>query len=1362
MSNLKLLMASGQKGSGNSAPTDANFNYVSALIHGNGSNTAANNTSVATSVSVLSRNGTTEGTFTPYGSNWSNQFDGSTGYLTAPTGSSLAFGTNDFTVECWVFLLTAQTTPMFIIDSRTSAQTTSWYFGTALNSATGLSWGNNAGNITSDPSSTDIPVGTWTHVAYSRHGTTGKLFVNGSVVSTVTDSTNYVAGITTTIGARYSVANFWNGFISNLRVVNGTALYTAAFTPSTSPLTAVTNTVLLTCQSNAILDKSSNSYSVTANGTVKAQRFNPFGDNGTSYGISTYGGSAWFDGSSGYLTAPSSTNYQFTGDFTIEAWIYPTSSSSVSFVSYWDFGVASSCAFLFGNSGNFLSLSYGIGSSNSGVTGTTAKMSFNAWNHIAVTRQGSTIRLFVNGIQDATTATASGSFNNSPQPLFIGADNNNSSFTAQKYFSGYMSDVRIVNGTALYTGNFTVNTAPLSSVTNTTLLYNAQSGGSIGIYDNAMQQDIQTIGTAQISNAQAKFSSSSMYFNGTLTNSVYPSLRTPGSALQLNSSNFTVEAWIYPTASSQSGQILGIQKNGVNTDWLFYLNAGKLGFHWNNSSDFTSSTSPTVNAWSHVAATRSGSTLYLFVNGTLAGSTTLTGSIGVGTGDNFTIGADSLSTGLPFTGYITEARITIGVARYTATFTAPTSAFPNSISSDPYFNYVALLIHGTGQNAYNNSVAVATMPQSSLSLTRAGTLTEGSFTPYGSNWSDFLSSTSTSSYLTYGASTSAGPANQTFTMEAWVMFDSLPTTTGSNGEFVIWQKGRTGTSNFELAWGVQNTGSGYQILCQVSGNGTTVASANSSNISLTAGTWNHFAITQVGGSGTTNFWFNGQSASSMSHGIANMFVGTGLAAIGNNSTGTNPTWQGYISNIRVVFGSQVYTSTFTPSSAPLTAITGTNVLTCQSSTYIDNSPNAWAITANGPMIKTRFNPFGDNATPYSTTTYGGSCWFAGSGSNLSYASSAQFGFGTGAFTIEAWVYVNAFCPNNGAIVDLRASVSSTALSVSIDSTGHLYYYDGPNNTTYSDTTALSLNTWYHVALTRDAFGIWRLFKNGSQVQTSTAADNVGSSQPLLIGQSINGTSTYFNGYISDLRITNGRALYTATFTPPTTPLTANIGTNFLYKAQNAGIYDNAMQQLVETLGAQISTSKYKFGGSSIQFATSTGTHTGMVALKGTENMPLGSRNFTIEGWFYVNGVSSTNPNHDGFFAYRSAVAQYSPIYLGTNQGQFEMAGSTTGSSWDLDVVSTASIPLSSWFHVAVVRNGSTITLYLNGTSIATLTTSAALMNPVAPLVVGASSTTFTTGTDYVLNGFGQDFRITYGLARYTANFTPPTTAFPNQ
>jgi hypothetical protein len=107
--------------SGSADAKDAQFKNVTMLLHGNGTNGAQNNTFLDSSTNnfTITRNGnTTQGTFTPYGSNWSNYFDGATATrLTLPSNTAFAFGTGAYTVEAWVYLSSYAATQGSIFDS---------------------------------------------------------------------------------------------------------------------------------------------------------------------------------------------------------------------------------------------------------------------------------------------------------------------------------------------------------------------------------------------------------------------------------------------------------------------------------------------------------------------------------------------------------------------------------------------------------------------------------------------------------------------------------------------------------------------------------------------------------------------------------------------------------------------------------------------------------------------------------------------------------------------------------------------------------------------------------------------------------------------------------------------------------------------------------------------------------------------------------------------------------------------------------------------------------------------------------------------------------------------------------------------
>jgi len=227
-------------------------------------------------------------------------FSGTSQYLTYSPNTSLAFGTNNFTVEAWIYL-TASPTTQYIMDARTSAVTTTWAFGwdVGASSISQFAWAAYSGsNITVyDTSTSRFTTNTWYHIAYSRSGTTGNLYVNGVQVATGTDNTNYnTTAATAYIGSRYSVAYFFQGSISNFRIINGTALYTSNFTPPSSQLIAVANTVLLTCQDSSgttFHDNSANNYTITGNSNPTISNVQPILTNYTgSLGSTLSGGFA--------------------------------------------------------------------------------------------------------------------------------------------------------------------------------------------------------------------------------------------------------------------------------------------------------------------------------------------------------------------------------------------------------------------------------------------------------------------------------------------------------------------------------------------------------------------------------------------------------------------------------------------------------------------------------------------------------------------------------------------------------------------------------------------------------------------------------------------------------------------------------------------------------------------------------------------------------------------------------------------------------------------------------------------------------------------------------------------------------------
>tara|TARA_R110002126_G_scaffold4425_1_gene23385 strand:+ start:1234 stop:1896 length:663 start_codon:yes stop_codon:yes gene_type:complete len=194
--------------------------------------------------------------------NGSGVFNGTTAYLTAPLNAALNPGTGNFTLECWVYFNALNQGNIF--DGSING------LSLGLNASNQIAFGqSNVTFLATDPAA--ATTGSWFHFVAVRSGTTLSLFKNGTRVATATNSTNFSTTVANRIGWN-GVAAYFNGFLSNLRIVNGTAVYDPTLTTltvPTAPLTAITNTsLLLLCNATPFVDTSVNAFTITNTGPV--------------------------------------------------------------------------------------------------------------------------------------------------------------------------------------------------------------------------------------------------------------------------------------------------------------------------------------------------------------------------------------------------------------------------------------------------------------------------------------------------------------------------------------------------------------------------------------------------------------------------------------------------------------------------------------------------------------------------------------------------------------------------------------------------------------------------------------------------------------------------------------------------------------------------------------------------------------------------------------------------------------------------------------------------------------------------------------------------------------------------------------
>jgi len=431
---------------------------------------------------------------------------------------------------------------------------------------------------------------------------------------------------------------------------------------------------LLTCQSNRFIDNSSNAYAITvAAGAPSVQPFAPFAPQ-FQYTQSGIGGSGYFDGSGDFLSFASNAAFTVgTGDLTIEAWIYVTSlSQTFQGILSGRADVASNfpgLGLVIDNSQLFFTiLNVGSGLRDS------ATVPLNQWVHVAGVRSGTSAALFVNGVRKASSTNSE---NGTSSDMVVGryypATNN-------YYFSGYISGARLVKGTAVYDPTqttITVPTAPLTAITNTSLLLNFTNAG---IIDGTMDNVLETVGNAQVSTSVVKYGSGSMYFDGTGDNLIAPDSEN----FRLGTGNFTIEFWINASASGTYNQVIGTLTSGTEEGtWRVgnrYNSTNSVYFARGTGSGFNEVVY-TVNVndglWHHVACVRINGVIFMYVDGVAqtasSGSASIAGTCS--SANRLWVGYNGRDNAY-LTGYLDDVRVTKGVARYLSNFTPPQVALP--------------------------------------------------------------------------------------------------------------------------------------------------------------------------------------------------------------------------------------------------------------------------------------------------------------------------------------------------------------------------------------------------------------------------------------------------------------------------------------------------------------------------------------------------------------------------------------------------------------------------------------------------------------------------------------------------------------
>jgi hypothetical protein len=955
-------------------------------------------------------------------------------------------------------------------------------------------------------------------------------------------------------------------------------------------------------------------------------------------------------------------------------------------------------------------------------------------------RISGSVRVYLNGVGGTATSNTTDFTNVSHVPN-IGRYSGGTS-----WFPGYISNLRVVKGVGVYTGNFTVPTGPLTATQSAGTNIAAITAGQtvfLGLQNNrfvdnsATPKTITAGGTPQVTSfapfTETDTTTGSAYFDGAGDHLII----TDNAGMELGAGDFCVECWIYTTSVANTAVVID-KRSGGFAPILLWRSASTLQLYSSlNGSSWGLANAVTVgalvvNTWYHVAIYRVGSSLYTAFNGTVTLVTASGSGTLVNNATNWYIGTETNGSTNPWTGWISSMRFVVGSSPYGATaFVPPT----NSLAAITNTQFLALQSRiGENSHRFVDESGNKYIP------VRTGEVFQGTFSPFSpAGWSAYFDGSG--DYLTVAGSSNLAFGTNDFSIEMFVLFSST-------GQVNFYDQRPQSTNGLYPT--IYVTGSAFIAFR------TNSADRITSDSAITANRWYHLVVSRV--SSVTRMFIDGTQQTQTYNDTNSYLNGTSRPVIGSGGDGQSVVLNGYISNLRVLNGTG-YTSVTVPTSR-LTAIANTQLLTLQDNRFVDNSSNNYAITRSGDTRIHAFSPFRASGS-YSPALHGGSAYFDGSGDYLKALSTSNTllpANNTNTFTVDGWVY-----PMVGGVLaylvgehDPAGPTNNVSVDISASNRISLRWWTGSENrATSADSIVPNQWNYFAVVVNNNAITIYVNSTTAGQTGTTTLTQRSNGTTGWGIGQYNNGSP--FTGYMSSIRWSTGIARTISAI--PTAPPAPDSNTTLLLNFTHSGVIDYTGRNNIYTFtGTNIRSSNVqsKFGTGSLFF---TGGY--QYAFIGPGNSaahpPLLPTigDYTVECWVYATAESTLmclNTTLSVFAACRVSVNGNGSVgFLVSTSSTANVINITTGAG---------SFAFNTWQHIAIVRNGGTHTVYVNGTAGASSTAIAATtaVQGGVESLLGAIDNRNNSDFASFYQGYIDDFR-TSRFARYTANFTPPTTAF---
>lgn len=828
--------------------------------------------------------------------------------------------------------------------------------------------------------------------------------------------------------------------------------------------------------------------------------------------------------------------------------------------------------------------------------------------------------------------------------------------------------------------------------------------------------------------------------------------------------DFTLECWVRPeeAPSSTTSYFFDTRSSGIDGAFFAYEHSiNKFRFNIGNGvvsgqSSFTSASKQ----WHHVALVRLGTAFTLYVDGVVAATATSSYAL---VATSISIGKHFSATGYGLIGWMDQVRVS-KIARYTAAFTPPIAEFTTDTDTVHLFQFNDG--HGTQfiRDASKSGHEVA------LSADGSGCALTNTRSKFGVT---SLNLPSISSYdaAVIGYSKPHSDMNfgsDDFTIDCWVYATSFLSTS------TIWAF----------------MGDTYGLTLRNNSGAITLyaSTANTSyNVTInvgaaTAGQWVHYAVTR---SGTSLYAFaNGVLAGTAGVGTSSLVFSTQKVAVGNRPGSSGYALAGQVDEFRIKRGQAAWTSNFTPPTAPY-ATDDYTVLLCHF-----EGANGDKMTLDSSESSYGTNGFGDTTTP--ALSFAGSATLdttytrGGNSTSLKLNGTSQYAqllfaqpsaghpmyfANAEKWCLEGWFYLSSLASGQ-QIIDLGGTTTTARLSCLLGGSGEVNLIFNGSTAARSGTVAASIGM-NHVALVREGRGYY-VYVNGVVGNGVTGNPHREVTYPAEPGQltlgSVYGGGSYLTGAIDSFRITHGKPRYEANFTPGNLTQDADTALLWVFNGASGQKWVKELSKntaLISSTNARTvkdgryipgpasatavtkSTLQSKFGNASLLFPNSSDAYLDLLPIP-----EFGfSADYTIECWVRrsATGVVHTIASKSGG---SSATAAWYLEASAADKARFVHFSGSTATS----LLGTTSLTANTWYHIAAVRSGTTIYLFVNGTSEATATGTGSMNTTTNPTRIGVN---YDSANFNPFNGHLDEFRIS-NTARWTANFTPPTLPYGQQ